>query len=150
MIRYALRCDQGHGFDGWFRSASGFDSLLRAGQVDCAICGSTAVSKAPMAPAVPARDGGAQNARQDGRTPGKPLDQPGSQAEAALAELRRRVEANSDYVGGEFATQARAMHDGDMPRRTIHGEARLDDARKLIEDGVPVLPLPFGPRRKLS
>lgn len=140
MIRYALRCDRGHGFDGWFRSAAGFDSLLSAGQVECSVCGSTVVTKAPMAPAVPAREDAAA----------RPPDAPGSHAERALAEFRRHVEANSDYVGGDFVTQARAMHDGDIPRRSIHGEARLDEAKKLLEDGVPVAPLPFRSRRKLN
>ena len=140
MIRYALRCDRGHGFDGWFRSAAGFDSLLSAGQVECSVCGSTVVTKAPMAPAVPARE------ESEART----LEAPASGAERALAALRRHVEANSDYVGGDFVTQARAMHDGDIPQRSIHGEARLDEAKKLLEDGVPVAPLPFRSRRKLS
>lgn len=141
MIRYALRCDEGHDFDGWFRSADGFDTLCAAGQVSCAVCGSARIAKAPMAPAVPARDEPA---------PHRPLDAPGSRVERALAELRRQVEANSDYVGDAFAAQARAMHDGEMPQRAIHGEARIEDARRLIEDGVPVAPLPFRSRRKLS
>ena len=140
MIRYALRCDKGHAFDGWFRSAEGFDALRQAGQVGCAICGSHAVEKAPMAPAVPARDEAAA----------RPLDAPGSAAEQALAELRKRIEAGSDYVGTEFAREARAMHEGEMPSRPIHGEARLEEARKLIEDRVPVAPLPFRLRRKVN
>lgn len=140
MIRYALRCKLGHDFDGWFRSADGFDSLCAAGQVRCSVCGSAQIAKAPMAPAIPARDEPAARA----------LDAPASPAEQALAELRRRVEANSDYVGDAFAAQARAMHEGEMPHRAIHGEARVEDARRLIEDGVPVAPLPFLPRRKLS
>lgn len=140
MIRYALRCDKGHAFDGWFRSADGFDALRDAGQVACSICGSPRIDKAPMAPAVPSHSQETE----------RPLAAPGSPAEQALAELRRQIEANSDYVGDSFATQARAMHQGELPHRAIHGEARLDEAKKLIEDGVPVAPLPFRPRRKLS
>lgn len=138
MIRYALRCENDHGFDAWFRSADGFDALRDAGQVSCAICGSAKVAKAPMAPAVPPRD-----------VP-RPLRAPGTPLEQALADLRRHVEANSDYVGADFVSQARAMHDGAMPERAIHGEARPEEARKLIEDGVPVAPLPFRARGKLS
>ena len=52
MIRYSLRCEQGHDFDGWFRSSDGFDSLRAAGQVACTICGSVKVEKALMAPRV--------------------------------------------------------------------------------------------------
>lgn len=140
MIRYALRCDKGHDFDGWFRSAAGFDTLNAEGQVNCSICGSASVQKAIMAPAVPRDDG----------TDARPLDRPGSPLEAAMAMLRKHVEENSDYVGESFATTARKMHEGEIPHRSIHGEAKPEEARKLIEDGVPIAPLPFRVSRKLS
>ena len=139
MIRYALRCDKGHDFDGWFRSAAGFDTLNAEGQVSCSICGSASVQKAIMAPAVPRDDAVA-----------RPLDQPGSSLEAAMAMLRKHVEETSDYVGESFAKTARKMHEGEIPHRSIYGEAKLEDARKLIEDGIPVAPLPFRVSRKLS
>jgi hypothetical protein len=78
------------------------------------------------------------------------LSQPDNPQEQALADLRRKIEANSDYVGMNFAQEARAMHDGDAPVRSIYGEARIDEARKLIEEGVPVAPLPFVPGRKAN
>lgn len=135
MIRYALRCDKGHDFDGWFRSSDGFQTMRDAGQVACAECGSTSVEKALMAPSVPAE----QKA---------PLDAPRNPTEVALEKLRQHVEKNSDYVGLRFADEARAMHEGQRPGRAIHGEAKPEDARKLIEDGVPVAPLPFILRQK--
>ncbi len=82
------------------------------------------------------------------------LSQPAGEAagkmEQALGELRRRVEENSDYVGKDFASEARAMHLGDAPERAIYGEAKPDEAKALIEDGIPVLPLPFGRNRKTN
>lgn len=146
MIRYALRCENRHDFDGWFRSSEGFETLKAAGQVACAACGSRRIEKALMAPAVP-RDPPAGPASP---APSQPLSQPQTAAEAALDRLRRHVEANSDYVGVSFADEARAIHEGRAPHRAIHGEARPDDARKLIEDGVPVAPLPFIPRQKAN
>nr|WP_111301661.1 DUF1178 family protein [Paracoccus saliphilus] len=137
MIRYALRCDNGHDFDGWFRSSEGFRAMQDSGQVTCAACGSTQVEKALMAPAVAEK-----------RAPA--LSAPRNPAEAALEALRRKVEENSDYVGLRFAEEARAMHQGDRPSRAIHGEARPEEARKLIEEGVPVAPLPFLPRQKAN
>ncbi|HEY0275234.1 MAG TPA: DUF1178 family protein [Paenirhodobacter sp.] len=137
MIRYDLKCDRDHRFDGWFASARAFDTSKAAGMVACTICGSTTVEKALMAPAV-----------RPERAADHALTQPRTQTEEALAALRRAVEENSDYVGGAFATEARAMHDGDAPERPIWGEARPDEARALIEDGIPILPLPFaGPRK---
>ena len=136
MIRYALRCDRGHDFDGWFRSSGGFETMRDAGQVTCAECGSSQVDRALMAPAVTEKRA--------------PLNAPRNKAEVALEALRRKVEESSDYVGLRFAEEARAMHDGDRPSRAIHGEARPDEARKLIEDGVPIAPLPFIPRRQAN
>lgn len=78
------------------------------------------------------------------------LRDPSDDVRNALAELRRKVEANSDYVGTRFASEARAMHLGEKPERSIYGEARPHEARALIEDGVPLMPLPFRPKQKLS
>jgi hypothetical protein len=67
-----------------------------------------------------------------------------------MAALRRHIESTSDYVGLNFAAEARRMHAGDAPERPIYGETRGDEARKLIEEGVPVAPLPFLPTRKTN
>lgn len=110
--------------------------------VSCAICGSGAIEKAVMAPRV-------QNSRSRSAIPAeKPLSAPTSPAEQAFTELKRQVEKNSEYVGMNFAREARDIHEGIAPGRAIHGEAKTDDARKLIEDGIPVTPLPFIPGRK--
>ncbi|MGO4851624.1 DUF1178 family protein [Phaeovulum sp. W22_SRMD_FR3] len=143
MIRYTLVCDNDHSFDSWFQSAEAFDKLRGAGMVACTTCQSTDVTKSLMTPAV-------RPARKAGEAAARPLTDPGSEAEAALAKLRKHVEANSDYVGSDFATQARAMHEGSAPERAIHGEARLEEARALLEDGVPIAPLPFLPSRKTN
>ncbi|SHH84724.1 DUF1178 family protein [Marivita hallyeonensis] len=142
MIQYTLKCAQDHQFDSWFQSGSAFDKLHAAGMVNCVVCGSNDVSKAMMAPRVSTKD--APDA-----VPAKPkLSTPASPAEQALAELKAYVEKNSDYVGKNFATEARAIHDGVSPDRPIWGETRGDEAKKLIEDGIPVAPLPFTPTRK--
>jgi len=138
MIKFTLKCEQGHRFDSWFQSTSAFDRLSETGMVACAICGSAQVEKALMAPQVQgARDDRSLAATTDG-------------AENAVAALRRKVEANADYVGTRFAQEARDMHDGLMPERAIYGEARPEEAKRLFEDGVPVAPLPFSPRRKTN
>jgi hypothetical protein len=146
MIRYMLRCNEGHAFESWFQSATSFDSLKAAGMVKCPDCGGTNVDKSLMAPQVrPARKIATGPAKEAGA-----LSAPQSEREKALAALRAQVEANSDYVGLNFAAEARAIHEGTSPARSIHGEARIDEAKKLIEDGVPVAPLPFLPRAKTN
>lgn len=138
MIRYSLTCAEGHDFESWFASAAAFDELTARGLVNCGICGGHKVSKALMAPAVTQVEAA------------RGLRQPQTKAEEVLAALRREIEATSEYVGSDFASEARRMFEGDTPERTIHGEARLEEARKLVEDGVPVAPLPFLPRGKTN
>ena len=134
MIRYALKCENGHRFESWFKSAAAFDSLHDKGLVECPDCGISAVEKAMMAPQL-----GTSRSLGGAERP----------SERALAEMRAKIEAESEYVGADFPAEARAMHLGDAPERPIHGEARPEEARALLEEGVPVLPLPFRPRRKL-
>ena len=143
MIRFSLRCTADHAFESWYRSGEAFDALKAAGHVTCPVCGSAEVEKALMAPAV-------RPARRAEVAARPSLQEPASELEAALAELRRQVEANSEYVGMNFDAEARAIHAGDAPERAIYGETRAEEAKKLIEEGVPVAPLPFLPARKAN
>ncbi len=145
MIRYTLKCAADHAFDSWFQSGDACDTLIESGRVTCPICGVADVTKTLMAPTVrPARSTGAVPSGE------RPLAAPATQVEADLAALRKKIEENSDYVGLNFAAEARRIHAGDAPERSIYGEARPDEARALIEDGVPVAPLPFVPGRKTN
>ena len=140
MIRYALHCQSDHSFESWFQSAAAFERLSALGHVTCPVCGGAEVGKSLMAPMV-----------RPGRSAAAPsLRDPGTAQEAALAALRAEVEANSDYVGMNFVAEARAIHDGTAPERSIYGEARPEDAIRLLEEGVPVAPLPFMPSRKAN
>ncbi len=142
MIRYNLKCDNDHSFDSWFQSAEAFEKLLNAGMVNCSVCGISNVGKAIMAPQVRAN-------HKRGRNSG-PLSAPASPAEQAMAEIRKKVEENSENVGKNFAAEARAIHTGDAPERSIYGEAKVQDAKALIEDGIGVTPLPWGNKSKAN
>jgi hypothetical protein len=141
MIQYSLKCENDHSFDSWFASADAYDKLADNGMVSCAVCGSTKVSKAIMAPRVRTTKG-----KEAPVAPTLPTEK--SAAEQAMAKRRAQVEHNSEYVGTNFATEARSMHLGDAPERAIYGEAKPEEAKSLIEDGIPVTPLPFMPTRK--
>ena len=151
MIRYALKCANDHGFESWFASATAFDKLAGTGRIACPVCGSPEVAKTLMAPSL---GGGSEHLDAAPSAAPEPtvgvLSRPVSPLEQAIAALRRQVESQSEYVGRNFATEARAIHDGGAPERAIHGEARLDEARALMEDGIPVAPLPFLPGRKTN
>lgn len=174
MIRYTLKCSDAHTFESWFKSADAFDTQRARDLVSCPICGSTEVSKAIMAPRVStgrAKEAAVETAQIE-QTPSAPPkatpDAPASEAsipakapetmpaptqeqvEQAIATMRAEVEANSDYVGMEFAAEARKMHEGETPARSIYGEAKIDEAKALIEEGVPLMPLPFTPKRKMN
>lgn len=134
MICYQLVCKKKHDFEGWFRDSAAFDMQAKKGLLVCPTCNSKSVSKAPMAPAVSRRAG---------------LSDAAEQAHAMrewVTRVRAHVEANSEYVGDKFPDVARAIHYGDAEERTVHGEASLDDARELIEEGIPVAPIPGLPR----
>ncbi|MBW6419372.1 DUF1178 family protein [Celeribacter sp. PS-C1] len=157
MIRYMLKCSEEHQFESWFRSAEAFETLRENGQLSCPTCGKSQVFKAMMAPRVStARKAESPAPEATTSTPpsqNAPMEPPrpsAEEVEKAVAKLRAEVEANSDYVGVEFAKEARKIHEGEAPARAIYGEAKLDDAKALLEEGVPVLPLPFTPKRKLN
>lgn len=135
MIRYALRCENAHSFESWFGSSADFDRIHSSGLLACAVCGSASVEKELMAPRVSTL-GDAPN-----------LAAPASAAEQALAELRRKIESSSENVGRDFAREARRIHEGEAPARSIIGEARPAEARALMEDGIPVAPLPWSSRK---
>ncbi len=134
MIRYDLKCSKGHAFDSWFGSSADYEKLKAAGMVACSVCGDEAVEKAVMAPRVSTSDD-------------HPLSSPATAAEQMVRELRKKIEANAEYVGENFATEARKIHEGDAPERAIYGQTKPEDARSLIEDGIPVLPLPWSNRK---
>lgn len=146
MIQYTLKCADGHEFDSWFQSAGAYEKLHAAGMVACAVCGGSDVTKAIMAPRVSAARDRADTAEP--KSGQGALSAPASPAEQAIRLLRKKIESSSEYVGMSFAEEARAIHEGSAPERAIHGEAKPAEARRLIEDGVPVAPLPFLPVRK--
>jgi hypothetical protein len=134
MIRYALTCDQGHDFEAWFGSIGSYDEQVEARAVICPCCGSAEVHKAPMAPAV-------RTAR-----PEQPAEAPANRERhktyAFLKDLKAHLKANAEHVGPRFPEEARKMHYGESEARSIYGEATIEEAKALKEEGIPALPLP--------
>lgn len=131
MIVFDLRCDGGHVFEAWFGSTAAYEDQLARTLIRCPLCDSTVVSKALMAPAIGAK----------GNTAPPPAVV--KAALQALASAQKEVLKDSTWVGGSFATRARAMHDGAEPHATIHGQATPAEAKALVDDGVPIAPLPL-------
>lgn len=125
MIVFDLQCqDSGDVFEAWFSSGADFDDQAARGLVQCPVCGSARVAKAPMAPRVPAKSAT-------------------SSAIARLAEAQAAMLKDSEWVGRRFADEARSIHAGEAEPRPVHGEATAAEAKSLIDEGVPVAPLPL-------
>ena len=161
MIRYALVCDQAHDFESWFPSGNAFEEQRARGLVDCPVCGSGKVEKRIMAPSIARRDRAAEalpapaSGGQQESPPPAPSAASGAPAEgvallgereqalrAMIREFHAHVTQNAENVGERFVTEARRMHYGEAQERPIYGEASPEEARELIEEGVPVQPLP--------
>jgi hypothetical protein len=140
MIRYALTCDHDHEFEGWFASSAAFDDQQGRGLVECPLCASKHVRKQIMAPAV----AGTKRRAPDGQTPARMQ----AMMMEAAGRIRAHVAENFDDVGDAFATEARAIHEGKAEDRGIYGQATAKEVRDLVEDGVPVAPLPPEPVKK--
>jgi hypothetical protein len=151
MIHYQLRCGQAHGFDGWFKDSASFEKQAKRGLIECPECGGTDVERALMAPALTRREAlpvpvdappapAAASAEKvaAGRLP--------AQMMAALQRIRAEVEKNCDYVGPDFADQARAMHRGEVEPKGIYGETTEEQAESLAEEGIGVAKIPWVPR----
>jgi hypothetical protein len=137
LIRFSLICDHDHEFEAWFRSNDDFDRQKKRGFVDCPNCGSTKVQKALMAPAV-----------STGRKREKialAMNEMQKKAMAEMKALSEKIRENADYVGDKFAEEARKIHFGETEARGIFGEATLEEAKSLAEDGVGFMPIPVFP-----
>jgi hypothetical protein len=157
MIHYQLRCAEDHSFDSWFKDSEAFDKQAKAGLVQCPACGSTNVERALMAPAIPKKGRPPRNrqAAEAATPPATPAAAP-SQAVAAgpipaqlialLQRVRAEVEKKCDYVGKDFAEEARKIHHGEAAARGIYGETTEAEAEALKDEGIEVARIPWVPR----
>jgi hypothetical protein len=152
MIHYELRCSQDHGFDGWFRDSAAFERQAKRGLVECPQCGDTKVERALMRPAVARRE--ALPAPEVPAPAPRPAEPPAAAAggrlpdhmRAMLQRMRAEVEKHCDYVGSQFADEARTMHRGESDKRGIYGETSPADAEALAEEGIEIARMPWVPR----
>jgi len=149
MILYQLRCADEHSFEAWFRDSASYDLQARSGDVECPYCGSTDVSKAPMAPHIgsltPQDDAEAKPAVTD--VDERRASEVAQQILDAVGRIREYAEDNFEDVGEDFADEARKIHHGDTPERGIYGKATEHDAEELEDEGIDFVRLPGAPRR---
>jgi hypothetical protein len=164
MIRFSLRCDNGHEFDSWFKDSAAHERMSAAGLVDCPVCGDTRVSKALMAPAIRKTRGvkgraeapvaklpaveapAAKPPEPDSEAPRLAAGPMPAQIVALLQRMRSEIEKSCEHVGKDFAKEARRIHEGEAEPRGIYGEATEAETEALREDGIDVARLPWVPR----
>ena len=158
MIHYQLHCNAAHAFDGWFSDSAGFERQAENGLIACPVCADTKITRALMAPGIP-RKGRHEVTRHEvaghEETGTEPVPAPAQPAaggvipdavRAALQKLRAEVEAHCDYVGSDFAEEARRIHHGESKARGIYGESTLEEAESLADEGINIAQIPWVPR----
>jgi hypothetical protein len=153
LIKYALACEAGHGFETWFRSSDDYEKQRKRKLVACPTCGSQTVEKQIMRPAIARTDKGkrreapvpaVENAPAE-KAPVAMMSPQELEFRKKLKELREHVTKNADYVGEKFPELARQMHYEEIEHRSIYGEAKPEEVRELLDEGVEVQPLPVLP-----
>ena len=141
-----MLCSATHEFDGWFRDSGAFDRQVADGLVTCPQCGDSAVTRALMAPAIPRKGRPPAVVPPATPAPEKAATALPDQLRAALQRIRAEVERTSDYVGPDFADEARRIHRGESDQRNIYGESTAEQAEALADEGIEVARIPWLPR----
>jgi hypothetical protein len=147
-----LQCGQSHSFEGWFASEDDFQSQLSRSLVACPLCADTGIVKLPSAPrlnlgaaAEPAlaRATSPENQLAVSGFESSDSHKPSSAEQAVFLNAMREVLANTEDVGERFADEARSMHYGDSESRSIRGQASMQEAADLADEGIEVMALPM-------
>ncbi len=161
MIVFDLRCKKDHVFEAWFKDSAAYQEQVEAGVVRCPVCGSKRVEKALMAPNVTTRRQNKESLPEAPSTGAEVAPQPATangsvttnadlekvtEVMQALKDLRENVERECDYVGTDFAEEARKIHYGEAEARGIYGESSDEDAKALEDEGVEFARVPWIPR----
>jgi len=147
MIVFELQCSGRHQFEGWFASPEAFERQLGAGEIACPVCADPAIRKVPSArirrPKVASQETAAAASSTTGSVAAVG---PAPKPQMTLAAFIDHVLVNSEDVGTRFAEEARKIHQGDSPRRSIRGQSTPAETEALLEEGVPVIALPIPPK----
>ncbi len=145
MIRYDLHCEAGHGFESWFRSSGDYDAQRKKKLVECPVCGSPEIEKQIMAPRLKRTDKAPRAKQSEEKAPVAMMSPQEAEFRQKLRELRDHVTKNAEDVGEKFPELARKMHNEEIERRSIYGEASPEEVKSLLDDEVDIHPLPVLP-----
>jgi hypothetical protein len=135
-----LRCANGHGFEGWFRSDEDYQDQNGRALIECPLCGDRIIARLPTAPRL-----NLSSARGDPVVAAGPAAAPatgdGTEASATWLAAVRDLLAQTEDVGSRFPEEARRIHYGETPQRAIRGQASESEREALREEGIATVTL---------
>ena len=147
MILYQLKCDKEHSFEAWFKDSQAFERQSKRKLLSCPTCGSSKVTKALMAPRI-GKSGSDKHPQATQPAPAGSslkLTPAAVELKKKLKGLQSQIAKECDYVGSNFAEEARKIHYGEVTPHGIYGEASTEDAKELVDEGIEFSPIPWLP-----
>ena len=137
MIRYNLLCKKCNlTFDSWFSSSKEYDKLKKKKLLNCHSCGSLKVEKNLMAPRLNGKTISSNDIKKD--------IQKYQKIKKTIIEYQKFIKNNFDYVGENFAYEARSIHYNNKKRnKGIYGKASKKDLNELKEEGIEAQTIPW-------
>ncbi len=137
MIKYNLLCKKCDlVFDSWFASSKEYDKLKKKQLLNCLGCGSLKVEKNLMAPKLISKNLSRKNEKKDLIRYQK--------IKKTIKEYQKFIKNNFDYVGENFAYEARSIHyNSKKKNKGIYGTASKQDLKELKEEGIDAQILPW-------
>ncbi len=159
MIVFDLKCEDNHVFEAWFQNSDAYENQAQDGLVECPFCGSSDITKSLMSPNIPAKGNSgtkktpafvaadhmvtaSANVPETMEASAEDVKRALDHMHNTMKKYRNHVKKECEYVGENFAKEARAIHEGDAELRGIYGEATLEETEELLNDGVDILPVP--------
>ena len=150
MIKYSLKCvekncNKNEPFDGWFQNSTSFEKQIEAGYISCPYCGSLNIKKNLMSPSVKSTKKinlktNSKNIKHNelNKKTNKQIDMM-----VVLRNLKKQIQKNADFVGKNFAEEAKAIHEGKSKERAIYGQANTKDLEELKSKNIDFINVPW-------
>ncbi|MBT5384694.1 MAG: DUF1178 family protein [Kordiimonadaceae bacterium] len=160
MILFDIKCSDGHIFEAWFQNNEAYEQQIDNDLVECPLCGCTKTSKSLMSPNISAKGEiirEAYQSEQDSEDHKVTVSAHSNSSKEVssddvkraldhmhntMSKFRRQVEKSCEYVGDDFADEARKIHAGESEKRGIYGETTISETEELLEEGIDILPVP--------
>jgi len=135
MIKYNLKCSNGHEFKSWFSDSNEFDKLNKKKLLECIYCSSKKIQKSIMAPMI---SGGKLKKDSISLLNEKLLNEKNE-----LLKIRKYVEKNFEFVGDKFSEKVREVYYDRKTKKTIYGTTTPEERDELAEEGIDLISIPW-------